>query len=415
MFKYVSAAILVALFFIQPVQAREPACEDVSTDNGRNHLVIFINGIANDIDEACKSLNGLKTITDSHADQSDFELFYNPTSGEYSDIAKLRIQARISDRAVDIAQNDYTILLKGASARYNFVLGKLYFEKMKGGKYESDTEEEVYNRANKLYFFLRGLVRQGKKITVVAHSQGNFYIEAAIAMMRYRGETNAVNSIKVVSVAPTSSTTPNGTYVSLSADKALGLQRSQTSTLKYYKVLASNADACVSTLIGTCAEFAKLSDQDWMLHGFIRVYLNPNFLVNGISIRSRIRDQVIRSRDVLNGVVKPAAVAKSTKRNVDQRATFRIMLSYAMLDTFTLNLEHSPREETGIKYVWDFGDGKISERDMPSINHYYNEGVYTAKLTVTYRSGAIATCSKVITLRKPYQEKDPGNISQTCQ
>jgi hypothetical protein len=275
MFKYLAAAVPAALFFSSQASAQEAQCDSV-TNNGHQHL------------------------TDADGEQSDFDLFYNPTNGLVRDSLELGIQASTSSRARDIAENDYTIRVRGAAARYNFVLGKLYIDKLETNQYESETEREVYVRVNILYAYLVRQVRAGKSVTVVAHSQGNFLIEAAIAMMHYRGEQDIISRIRVVGVAPVSSSTPNGVYFSLEEDRAISIHRANTSLLTHFSVLPANATACVARLMSnTCDEARRLSEENWMMHSFVRMYMNPNIVVNGVSLVTRIRDQVVRARDEL--------------------------------------------------------------------------------------------------------------------
>jgi hypothetical protein len=300
--RYVLALLCAILFFVQPVSAEKPErdCSGAETANGHDNLIVFINGILNTRPQAYCALEVLRDLVDVNAQESDFELFYNPTNGLAQDILELRAQAEISDRAHDIAQNDSTILVRGTSARYNFVLGKIYVDRLEADVYKNAAEREVYIRTYALYTYLKEQVEQGKSITVVAHSQGNFYIEAAIAIMQYRGENEIAARIRVVGVAPVSSTTPNGIYFSLEGDRAIGLHRNRSSDLRFFTVLPPNARGCVGKLLpNACQDVAKLSDIEWMTHGFVRVYLSPNILVDGISVRTRIKDQVVRSRDIL--------------------------------------------------------------------------------------------------------------------
>jgi hypothetical protein len=134
-----------------------------------------------------------------------------------------------------------------------------------------------------------------------------------MTMMKFYGEQNIVDRIKVVGVAPVSSTTPNGVYFSLENDKALILHRRNSSPLKYFKVLPNNASACVSELLTSeCDRLVSMTESDWMVHSFVDVYLNPYHVVNGVTLPNRIRDQVERFR------LSPDAPVKSVQNIIGE-------------------------------------------------------------------------------------------------
>ena len=400
MLKFLLAATPAALFFASPASAQEAQCLDATTTNGREHITVFVNGILNTEEQGLCSLGSLRRLIDADAQQSDFELFYNPSQmgvqGLANDTAELRLQASISDRAHDIAQNDSTILVRGTSARYNFVLGKLYSDKIRLGTYEGDVEEEVYARSFALYTYLKDLVADGKSITLVAHSQGNFYIEAAIAIMRYSGEDDIASRIRVVGVAPVSSTTPSGIYVSLEGDRAIGLHSVRSSDLRFFTVLPSNARGCVGRLISnTCQEVSRLSEIEWMTHGFSRVYLNPNILVEGISVRERIRDQVTRSRDTLMGRLEPGEVARATPQVATGNPYTVAVAARWDRNVFSVMFRAQEPSTSVSEYIWDFGDGDTESRATPTVSHTFNpDGTYRVTLTVRLRDGSSTVCTK---------------------
>jgi PKD domain len=410
MLRFLLAATLAALFFVHPASAQEAQCPNMATTNGRQHIIVYVNGIMNTEDQARCSLGSLRQLTDADAQQSDFDLFYNPSQmgvqGFANDTAELRLQASNSDRATDIAQNDYTIKIRGASARYNFALGKLYSDRLEVETYENEVEREVYIRTDSLYSYLKEQVEKGKSITVVAHSQGNFYVEAAIAMMRYHDEDDVVSKIKVIGIAPVSSTTPSGVYFSLKGDRALDLQRKQTSLLKFYKVLPSNTGGCLGASVSAaCGQVAKLSALDWMTHSFSQVYLSQFVIVDGISMSDRIRDQIVRSFDdfgfgwsvdletIVDNTANPeiGIVSKKAWFNAkwpsNRRDGISLLLQTAFMSGLNIN-----------RYEWEFGDGntKIETLSGSTTHVFKKSGVYRITLLAYDKSGDIYRCTKIV-------------------
>jgi hypothetical protein len=326
------------------------------------------------------------------------------------DVKELLIQAQISDRAHRIAQEDLTIGIQGFDARYQYALGKLYVDKIRSGKYANEIEAEVYIRAEDVYSYLKAKVRLGKNVVVVAHSQGNYLVEAALAIMHYKDEEDIVRHIRVVGVAPVASTTPSGTYLSHTDDRAVNLHRGQTAGLQHFSVLPVNINACIANKdSGSCDELKRLSDTDWTAHGFVSVYLNPNILDrNGTSLPQKIRDYIDlhsaslskESTYVERRILKPEKPIETVSKELPNATPYKVTVAARWSrGVFGMMFMAQEPSTTVAKYTWDFGDGHVESRTTPTASHTFNpDGTYRVTLAVTFRDGRTSVCSKTFVM-----------------
>lgn len=318
--------------------------------------LIFANGIMNNSMEARHSASVLSTTLSANGfDMSkvNIQCYFNPTDGKYDDVIELRIQAAISSKA---RSNDTTNTTKGyydrLGAAYKGLINKktscsdflVYTDKFLGDvtkygteKYENkfggDACTRVTSGAKALANSLRKYSENGKVI-VVAHSQGNFYLEAAYSILVNEGYTN-IDRIQGVGVAAISQKPVGDRYVTISQDNAIySLQAFNASVIKNlnYSPAPSNIVACANNL--TCspeigkgqnprvlaaitgsmqipADIAgKLEkygytipeDKRALLHEFVEVYLNEKVLntESGKTIPSHIVNLVSDAYDVLH-------------------------------------------------------------------------------------------------------------------
>jgi hypothetical protein len=286
-----------------------PCLEQKNT--GKEIVVVFVNGINSKRDEACASMAGLdKKLSsfDGIKKPFDYQLSYNPSNGLKPDLDELLLQAKISDNAILRSQTDVTILgrQKTRDGRYYLALGSHYVQQTRALRHTDPTEQAVYSSARDLYNILKMLINgKAKKVVVVAHSQGNFLIEAAYAMFFYHNELPFIERLQVVGVGPVSYSTPMRVYVTALDDLAVGMYGLQAGKFKYFVPLVANLPVCYSKLLqNSCDPGVKVASKDRYAHAFLNIYLNPYVLDSRtrVSVSTAVAGHVARAMDKLGEV-----------------------------------------------------------------------------------------------------------------
>lgn len=130
-------------------------------------------------------------------------------------------------RAIFLKQMKY--LRNQFMFQYRESLTTIYFSTSHSEKFHKDLSEHERDNITKsirksvehLQNNITEFVLAGKKVVVVAHSQGNHMIELVHAKLAVEKKDNPefMNAIRVVGVAPVASTTPNNAYISWTKDK----------------------------------------------------------------------------------------------------------------------------------------------------------------------------------------------------
>lgn len=277
----------------------------------REIVVLFINGINTDKKSICGNVVKLREkliLNNISADSFESIAYYNPTQGLKPDLDELLLQAKISDNAILRSQTDVTILgrQKTRDGRYYLALGSHYVQQTRALRHTDPTEQAVYSSARDLYNILKMLINgKAKKVVVVAHSQGNFLIEAAYAMFFYHNELPFIERLQVVGVGPVSYSTPMRVYVTALDDLAVGMYGLQTGKFKYFAPLVANVPVCYSKLLqNTCDPGVKVASKDRYAHAFLNIYLNPYVLDSRtrVSVSTAVAGHVARAMDKLGEV-----------------------------------------------------------------------------------------------------------------
>jgi hypothetical protein len=284
----IKSVLMVASFLIFSSSARASEICGAETAGATSApAILFVNGIGNDPIGACDSLTVLKQrLQEEGAAPSDaaYKLFHNPTQSLAADVNELRIQAALSAIARKLSApnntSDYwrylalayeglirdgvvseSACIDSLQAVYDPFDPRLLLSNAVVGydsRFIKNLCVRVYATAGRLAAKMSSLAARpgGKGLVVVAHSQGNFYVEAAYAMLLARREPN-IERIRVVGIAAISSTTPNNSYETLSQDNALfRLQMANTAMFRSEyraEILPATADACL-VLALSCTE-----------------------------------------------------------------------------------------------------------------------------------------------------------------
>lgn len=153
-------------------------------------VIYFGNGINTDRGSARNSLSLLqKELSGSYGDQKiTYALAYNSTSGMSIDLAQAAAQSG--------TQNNRNIIrwLNGNNLTPNWFYK--WFESYLNVK-SLDVAKEVANHAN---FYLNDIL-DGKKVIVVSHSQGNFYVNEARELLARQLRGGKMSSFAIYGVA----------------------------------------------------------------------------------------------------------------------------------------------------------------------------------------------------------------------
>ncbi len=170
--------------------------------------------------------------------------------------------------------------------------------------------------SNELY---NNYITKGHSIIIVAHSQGNLYIEAALGLMLSDPEkyTKTINQVKVIGLGSVAATSFNRKYINISQD---GIIYSQGSALTgiagrengLFKVLYANYYACHKNCILGIPSSADLTTMTGSTHSAIELYLNPQVVIfshaplltgfpaTGLSITKHLSNLIAQSFYELN-------------------------------------------------------------------------------------------------------------------
>lgn len=318
---------LSLLFVVQLAFTSNGFACNVINNQSSNLKIVFVNGIANTIDDACSSMQNLATLVGKNS--YSYSYFYNTQDPDGVDQVELTWQATQSNLALS-ANGYYASEIAGdASKKFNYykTLGERY-------KNAVNAPGSVLQVANRLVNRIKSELQTStnKKLVLVAHSQGNFYVEAAYAMLLNEASTNGDASIidflqrlRIVGAASVAASTPHNRYLSHSNDLAVFVGQaaisSLTSSYTNYKPLKHNAIACVFSpctdqegkTLASLYYVSQLPEggNDTALHNFQAVYLNQSFFseATGKSFSSIIVEMI---KDSINELNPPPLTVLST-------------------------------------------------------------------------------------------------------
>jgi hypothetical protein len=208
------------------------------------------------------------------------------------------------------------------------------------------------------------LIFEGKKLLLVAHSQGNLFVNPAFDYARTKV---SASSVKVVHIAPAS---PRLTGSHTLADLDLVING-----LRVAGTVASVTDLIPGYLLRPAGANGK---KDPLGHGLLEIYLNQT-----LEISTRVKSHII---DGLSTLVAPAAAATS--------GFFSATLTWN--GTGDVDLHTFEPNGTQVYYVRSAGSAGFLDVDNTSANgpeHYYATCSSATLLTGAYRF-AVANYSR---------------------
>jgi len=265
--------LLVLLFalFLSLNASAAPKC-GVSGSPNSSITILFVNGIMNNSQQACDGGEALyDSLNKNGIDRTNvFQTFvHNPTDGPQGDVNELRMQAALSSHAAKLNASGslngyyqqlgglYTNLINGSvnCREYLYPSSQVV---LPGGvvvDFGLDRCQGVLDFTVKLSQYFEKYASRGG-VVVVPHSQGNFYTEAAYALLAFNNSQN-LSKIKVVGVAAIAMNPVGGKYLTVSQDNALyKLQKANTSIISSnsYSPANYNAQACLINTNCTLSE-----------------------------------------------------------------------------------------------------------------------------------------------------------------
>lgn len=258
------AICLPCLFYVQSVHAQS----DQSALCSVGYVVYFGNGIMHDEVNSNGSRNLLReAIGTMYVNQPiDFQVSVNPSGGFLPDLIESFAQKLAEDPTLQ-----WSMFFRWISGQFINSALSIAFDDLIGTRAVNSVAQEVTRLSSPAAFSDPTVVRHsetyrdqllaGKKILIVAHSQGNLY---ANAVYRRLASTSGVN-ISAVSIAavatPANSVVSGEGYVTTDADQVIGLVR-----LVAPATLADN-------------EFSVplLPAADRLGHGFNEIYISSAF------------------------------------------------------------------------------------------------------------------------------------------
>lgn len=284
--RIVCAVLVFALLFCKASLGADTFCQNIAPGT----VVVFGNGIMNTGDDATDSLTRLenelyKILSQEEFSKLKFDLAYNQSYGFFQDLYESAKQKLGTENVVvsfwrwlgnqevvpDIIQED----IKTMAGRFDFA-----------------TRVAVEDLNNHITLYRTSML-EGKRVLVVSHSQGNFFVNAAYEKL-FTGSNalTTTSSFGIVAVAtPASFTAGNGPYTTLVEDlviQAIALAIPPGVSLPRFSNITNIGSGATST--------------DWKGHGFIEEYMAQG----SKSIIQIMNDTVT----MLGSLVQPPQVAQ---------------------------------------------------------------------------------------------------------
>jgi hypothetical protein len=217
--------------------------------------VIYLNGISNTPEVAMQSRENLwskvvSKIQSDYTEEITVSNIYNPSAGFLIDTGELEDQEEIENEARTLTETKMgelrsefptwpeDIFQKYEKHYYLDRVAELSINRFlisrqgiwdQDGSLQDGGNCSDTNNANecigsvilKTVATIEERLLAGRRVVLVAHSQGNLFAAAVYPILRKRLATEQLKGLQVVGVAVVSQTTPNGKWVTIAQDKAV--------------------------------------------------------------------------------------------------------------------------------------------------------------------------------------------------
>lgn len=193
--------------FVAPPRAvLQPGAASLCPANEPSRVIYYINGVGTPFTEALGNLGALQRGASSHLganDDVEFRLFYNPSGSgvdvEFCILAGFLVRdARLSER-----ERERWEQLGRESCNGRDLAHDLSREALAQWLFQTSDERSMDPLTTRFEEAISNDIRSGKKVTVVAHSQGNFYAREMVRNVLSTaepGDSAPGRSLAVVSV-----------------------------------------------------------------------------------------------------------------------------------------------------------------------------------------------------------------------
>jgi hypothetical protein len=267
------AALTVSVFLVlSPLSsaAQTPA-------GGAGYVIAYINGLSTDPIGAQDGLDALSAVYGAQYNNQavSYTLFYTPTDGLMQDVInafgqRVASSPGLTDRWELIwdtldgggAISDLAVAENPSLSGLVSDLRTTFLNDVSSNVKNVTANKEFQPAVNQFASVLTTNYTQQKKTLVVAHSQGNVYLNAAYDAVKPQQKTDSLRTVSVATPAATVRD-PQGRYVTSTTDLVI-----QAVALALGNVEPANTDGPI---------LAALSSDTGYGHKFVDIYMNPNY------------------------------------------------------------------------------------------------------------------------------------------
>jgi hypothetical protein len=241
------------------------------------YVIVYINGLSTDPIGAQDGLDALSAIYAAQYNNQpvSYTLFYAPTDGLTQDVINAfaqRVQSTpgLTDRWELIwdtldgggAISDLAVAENPSLSSLVSDLKTTFLNDVSSNVKNLSANKEFQPAVDQFTTTLTTYYTQQKKTLVVAHSQGNVYLNAAYDAVKPQLKTDSLRTVEVAT--PTATVRdPQGRYVTSTTDLVI-----QAVALALGNVEPANTDGPI---------LAALSSDTGYGHKFVDIYMNPNY------------------------------------------------------------------------------------------------------------------------------------------
>ncbi len=317
--------------------------------------------------------------------------------------------------------NEYNDIFKD---RYFETLSLVYLSEKEIYKDRTDANYAISETVDDLVLKLEGYLRLGRKIVVVAHSQGNHIIELAYSVLQRKGGADTMDSIQVVGVASVASVTPNNTYLTWDKDYTVLVSHDLNSLSHPLKGNFHTTSLDNQTNLNILTTNLPLE----VIKGTLKKYrIGPNHSFNNVYLNTHLKGRYYPESNGNTGGITEYLANNTTEYSIDSWIMGLIKGSIDSAKTNTNTAEaqfiYSSGEEINIdpksfkfnasllrnnedaivNYQWDWGDGSENLiTSDPISTHYFSDfGNYRIKLTISTECGFTYTSEQQVFINFP--------------
>jgi hypothetical protein len=264
-------AFVLLPFSTLPSAAQTPA-------GGSGYVIGYINGVSTDPIAAQDGLNAVSAIYGAQYSNHpiSYTLFYPPTDGMIQDVVNAFAQrVQTSPGLTDRWELVWDILDGGGGAISDLAIAEnpslnslvsdlksLFLSDVSSNVKNITSNKEFQPAVDQFVSALTTYYTQQKKTLVVAHSQGNVYLNAAYDVMKPQLKTDSLRTVAVAT--PTASVKdPQGRYVTSTTDLVI-----QTVAFALGNVEPANTEGPILASVSSDSAFG---------HKFVDIYVNPSY------------------------------------------------------------------------------------------------------------------------------------------